>query len=250
MAKKSRAPFRLWSRLHFLVRFLGLTGLLAAGFGAAFSFLEGVLSRWRLFTGLNAQNLQTDYDFARETVLGERGELGVRVAVTLLLAGLALALFALLIELVIGLFFVAGRRSIFGINAFLQIGLATALLVGVNLYSYQHYLHYDWTTAHQFTLPEDIRTQLAKLQGETTIVVYQRHKTFGQLTDKPDAYDYAAERKVVEKVKDLVEQFREFGPQFRVVVLDVEEEGYNDKLAKLTQDNSELRKAIDAAPEN
>jgi hypothetical protein len=250
MAKKSRAPFRLWSRLHFFIRFLGLTGLLAAGFGVAASFLEGVLNRWQLLTGLNEQNLQTDYDFARETIIGERGELGVRIAVTLLLAGLALALFALLLELLIGLFFVAGRRSVFGINAFLQIALAAALLVGVNVYSYRHYLRYDWTSAHQFTLPEDIRGQLAQLQGETTIVVYQRHKTFGQLTDKPDAYDYAAERKVVEKVKDLVDQFREFGPQFRVVVLDVEEEGYNDKLAKLTQDNDELRKAIDSAPEN
>ena len=70
------------------------------------------------------------------------------------------------------------------------------------------------------------------------------------MSEKPDAYDYAAERKVVEKVKDLVDQLREFGPQFRVEVLDVEEEGYNDKLESLTSKNPELQKALDAAPEN
>src|SRR5207253_1491392 len=129
-----------------------------------------------------------------------------------------------------------------------QAALATALLVGLNWYSFHHYLRFDWTgnpqfTARksQFTLPEDVRNQLSQLRGETTIVVYQRHKTFGQLSDKPDAYDYAAERKAVEKIKDVVEQFRELGPQFRVVVLDVEEEGYTDKLAELTKDSPELR---------
>src|SRR5262249_54297300 len=113
-----------------------------------------------------------------------------------------------------------------------------------------HYLRFDWTGNRQFTLPEDVRNQLSQLRGETTIVVYQRHKTFGQLSDKPDAYDYAAERKVVEKIKDVVEQFHELGPQFRVVVLDVEEEGYSDKLAELTKDSPELRDAIDRATEN
>src|SRR5207248_7671623 len=113
-----------------------------------------------------------------------------------------------------------------------------------------HPARYDWTRDRQFTLPVEIVAQLGKLNGETTIVVYQRHKTFGALTDKPDRYDYAAERKVVEKVKDLVEQFRELGPRFRVVVLDVEEEGFDDKLAQLTKDRPALRKAIDAAPEN
>src|SRR5205807_473066 len=87
-------------------------------------------------------------------------------------------------------------------------------------------------------------------KSETTVIVYQRHKTFGNLTDKPDRYDYAAERKVVEKVKDLVSQLREIGPQLRVEVLDVEEEGFDDKLRRLTEGAPNLRKAIDAAPEN
>ena len=63
----------------------------------------------------------------------------------------------------------------------------------------------------------------------------RRHKTSGQLNDKPDAYDYAAERKVVEKVQDVIDQFREFGPQFKVSVLDVEEEGYNQQARSACQ---------------
>src|SRR5205823_3133815 len=65
-----------------------------------------------------------------------------------------------------------------------------------------------------------------------------------------DRYDYAAERKVVEKVKDLVAQLREVGPQLRVEVLDVEEEGFDDKLKRLTKDAPELAQAIADAPEN
>src|SRR2546421_290984 len=128
--------------------------------------------------------------------------------------------------------------------------VAGLLLAGVNVFSFQNYARYDWTRDAKFTLPAGVRDQLRRLQGATTIVVYQRHKTFGQLSDKPDAYDYAAERKVVEKVKDLVEEFRELGPQFRVLTLDVEEEGYNDKLAALTKDTPALKEAIDSAPEN
>src|SRR5262249_48228123 len=159
---------------------------------------------------------------------------------------------ALLVEIIIMLGSTAGRRSAVGLHAVIQVSLAVVLLAGINLYSYRHYLRFDWTSNQQFTLPADIQEQLSKLRNdeETTIVVYQRHKTFGQLTDKPDAYDYAAERKVVDKVKDLVDQFRELGPHFRVVVLDVEEEGYNDKLTALTASNKDLREAIDSAPEN
>jgi hypothetical protein len=110
----------------------------------------------------------------------------------------------------------------------------------------------DLTRDRAFTLPDDLRQRLRELdpKSRTTIIVYQRHKTFGNLTDKPDRYDYAAERKVVEKVRDLVDLLREVGPRLRVEVLDVEEEGFEDRLARLTEDAPELRKAIEAAPEN
>src|SRR5262249_12482866 len=118
-----------------------------------------------------------------------------------------------------------------------------------------HYLRFDWTRDQMFTLAPDIQEQLRQLKGETQIVVFQQHKSFGRLSEKPDRYDYAAERKVAKKVNDLVDQLREFGPRFNVVVLDVEEEGYEKKFKAVTnpeglKPRDDLRRALDAAPEN
>jgi hypothetical protein len=227
---------RRWSRWHFLLRLVGLTGFVVAAVGVV----------------LLAVNRQPPFDSGAES---DAGPLWTPAwfeepGVYLTLAGGALAALALLVELFVGLYFLSGRRGAFGSNVAVQIALAVALVVGINFFSFGHCLRFDWTSDHHFTLPEKVRQDLGNLKGETTIVVYQLHKSFGQLSAKPDMYDYAAERKVVEKVKDLVDQFRELGPQFRVVVLDVEEEGYNDKLAGLTNDAKELREAIDQAPEN
>src|SRR5207248_1459546 len=91
----------------------------------------------------------------------------------------------------------------------------------------------------------------SRLRGETTIVLHLRHVTFGQLKEsKLDNYDAAAERKVLEKVKDLAEQFQELGPKFKVVVLDVQEEGYQERLADVTKKAPQLRAAIDRSAEN
>jgi hypothetical protein len=166
------------------------------------------------------------------------------------LAGGGLAVLALLVEIIGAAGLLAGRRGAFGFNVFLQVVLAGFLVAAVNYFSFHHYLRWDWTFNHNFTLDAKTREDLSRLRGETTIVVYQRHKTFGQLSDKPDVYDYAAERKVIEKVKDLVDQFRELGSQFRVEVLDVEEEGFTDTLERLTAQAPGLRQAIDSAAEN
>jgi hypothetical protein len=158
----------------------------------------------------------------------------------------------------------AGRRSALGVNAMVQIALATVLLIGINVWSAGltldlfgytlevpgHYARIDLTRGEHFTLPDDVVKQFHQLKGETTIVVYERHRTFGTLSDKSDRYDAAAERKVVEKIKDLVEQLRELGPRFRVEVLDSEEERYDEKLTKLTKQAPALRQAIETAPEN
>src|SRR5262249_58968313 len=64
---------------------------------------------------------------------------------------------------------------------------------------------------------------------------------------KPARYQSAAARKVVAKVEDLVEQFREFGSQFKVVVLDSQEENFDAQKQALPE---ELQKAIDKAPED
>jgi hypothetical protein len=239
MALTPSTPGRRWLRLHVFLRFAGLTGLLAAGVGlflAAQAFDLRLWPAWRsalenLFSGRTPDTL-------------------LAVALGLLLGGGLLALLALIVESVAALRVVAGRREAFGGNVAVQVLLAAVLLAGVNVFSFRHYLRFDWTRDRLFTLSPETRDQLRQLQGETTIVVYQRHKTFGQFSDKPDAYDYAAERKVVEKVQDLVDEFQELGPQFKVVVLDVEEEGYSDKLARLTAGSQDLRTALDSAPEN
>jgi hypothetical protein len=244
MALRRKSNNRWWSRIHFLLRFVGLLGLLCAGIGVALAFLYDVLDR------VVQNDLRRAWEFARPILTGETGDLTTRIAVGFLLGGAACALLSFLIEVLVTLVWVTGRRSAFGLNAALQAALITVLLVGLNLFSSQHYYRWDWTRGRQFTLPSEIQSQLSQLKGETSIIVYQRHKSFGQMTDKPDAYDFAAERKVVEKVKDLVEEFREYGPQFKVTVLDVEEEGYNKKLAEAAQGSKELSEAIESAPEN
>ncbi len=240
MALKSRSRGIWWSRLHFLIRFAGLTGLLAILAGAALLFRYDLLG----------ETLLKNIDWMVAILKGEGTSRLVQVALTCMAAGAALAVLAFFIELLTVTSALLGRRGAFGFNATLQTLLAIGLIAGVNWFSFQHYSRIDWTRAHQFTLPVDIQNQLKALKDPTTIVVYQRHKTAGQITDKPDAFDYAAERKVVEKVHDVIDQFREFGPQFKVSVLDVEEEGYNAKLENLARANKGLQAAIDNAPEN
>ncbi len=242
MAIKNRSRGLWWSRFHFLVRFAGLTGFLAMVVGAAQLF------RYNLLTRAFVKNT----NWIEAILLGEGSSRVVQAAVTCLVAGAALVTFALIFEILTLTSTLLGRRGAFGFNATFQMLLAAALIVAFNWFSFQHYARFDWTRHHQFTLPRAIRDQLRNLHDPTTIVVYERHKTAGQLNDKPDAYDYAAERKVVEKVQDIIDQFREFGPQFKVAVLDVEEEGYGSKLDQLTSNgnNPGLRAAIDNASEN
>jgi hypothetical protein len=224
-----RRPGLFWSRLHFLIRFLGVTGLFVACVGLVLARLQNHLSSWQA---------------AAEAVRSPG------LAMGLVLGGAAVVIPALLVEILTGLWAASARRSLFGFNAVLQVALAAALLVGVNFFAFEHPLRFDWTRSREFTLPASVQTDLRRLNDETTVVIYQRHKSAGDQADKMDRYDFAAERKVVEKVKDLVQQLREIGPRFRVETLDVEEGGYDDKLDRLTKGAPELRKAIEAAPEN
>jgi hypothetical protein len=226
----------------------------------------------------DVQTLQDAYDVSLKLGQTALDDPQTHWPTLLLMGGAAAALFALLVEALVVLFFTATRRSAFGFNAVLQGALAAVLLVAVNVWSFQHYLLLDGTRDRQFGLPEDIRKDLAQLDpaSKTTVIVYQRHRTFGTLSDRPpDDYDSAAERKVVEKVKDLADQFRAVGPQLQVEVLDVQAKDYKSHLAKMidnlvrearpadeTKENAEerrkreaeqaasLRKAIEAASEN
>jgi hypothetical protein len=225
-----RSTGRWWSWLHFLIRVAGLTGLFAAAVGLVLAGPEAV-SGW-----------------VERLAAGDRSLPGPEVLAVAV--GVALAALFLVVEIATVLRTLAGRRGAFGSNVAVQVLLAAALLAAVNGFSFGHYRRFDWTNDARFTLPADVRRQMTRLRGDTTIVVYQRHKLFGQLSDKPDVYDFAAERKVVEKVRDLVDQFRELGPQFHVEVLDVEEEGFGDKLDRIDREAPALREAIDQAAEN
>ena len=235
------------NRFRFLLRVLGMTALLAAVAGAV------VLSTF--LPDLSGLTRDAAYDTVRETAESARaGSLGdlAHYAVVAAGVGAAVAVAWVVIELLGSLALAAGRNSAASsLNAF-QVALAVALVVVVNVISFGQYKKWDLTRDKEFTLAADQATQLGELRTDapTTVVVLQLHKTAGTLSDKPDAIDYAAERKVVEKVRDVVDQLREFGPQFNVAVLDVEDEGYERKLRALTKRRPGLAEAITDAPEN
>lgn len=241
MATKDTRHRTTWgNRFRFLSRFAGLTGALV--------FVAGAVM---LGADPSAAGATHDETWARDALAGGSGPF-TQTAAWMCAVGLGVAVLAVLVEVLNLLFLVTGRRTAAGGVAAVGTAAAVVLVVCVNVYSFRHPAQKDMTRDKQFTLPAAVSRELRSLRPDTptTIVVFQQHKTFGTLSDKPDSYDYAAERKVVEKVKDLVELFREFGPRFNLVVLDVEEEGYEKQLDALTKDAPELKAAIAAAPEN
>src|SRR5262245_28485638 len=104
MALKSRSSFSFLRTLQFLLRFLGLNGLVVAAVG---------LAMWLAF----------GYE--------EEGQI---VAIA---GGAAVAL-ALLAELPGMLFAAASHRGVAGIHVFFQVALAVALVVAGNYYSFEH----------------------------------------------------------------------------------------------------------------
>jgi hypothetical protein len=225
--------------VQFLVRWLALNGLVAVAVG---------LVMWFAF----------DFETAGPIVV---------------MAGAAAVALGLLAE-VRGLTrAVASHRGAAGFNSLLQILLAAALVIGGNVYSFRHYVRFDWTKRHTFTLNDDLRARLAKLRGDTDIIVYLPHVSFGQRVDlRQDDYDQAAEKIITRKVEDLVEQFGEIGPRFRVTIYDTQKKNkkairhkINELSGQLTEaqlaanliptkdhpaKDSELLETIEKAPEN
>jgi hypothetical protein len=157
----------------------------------------------------------------------------------------------------------ATSRGAVGGNAVLQILIAGAILVAVNFFAAGHYVRFDWTRDHAFTLPPRVAEQMAQLRGDTDIYVVVKHVSFGQRSGEArDAYDLAAEKKIVEKVKDLAYLFQDAGPRFHVRTLDVEDEDFPNRVLEIRNrekqeaesrnepETSPLADAIKAAPEN
>jgi hypothetical protein len=165
-----------------------------------------------------------------------------------------------LVELVSGLFLVAGRKSAAGLGNTVQVVLAIAVLVVVNAVAYQWYWREDCTRDKRFTLDKELIESLKQLDlnTPTTIVVLQMGKTsaLDQAT-KPDALTTAAQTKITEKVLDLIDELRqnrEVGSRFDVHVLNSSEEGFAEQLKKIAPDQGELknplRTAVEGANEN
>ncbi|MBI1829840.1 MAG: hypothetical protein HYR84_00150 [Planctomycetes bacterium] len=216
--------------LHFVTRWIGLTGLANAAVGLVLWFALGYedVGSIVVIAGAAAVGL---------AVLGE-------------LRGLAGA--------------VASQRGAAGVNVLLQIGLAVFLVVSLNVYSFLNFKRFDWTANQAFTLKEELREKLSKLRGDTDIIVYLQHVSFGQRVElRQDDYDQAAEKIIAKKVEDLVEQFREIGQRFRVTVYDTQKKNKKDIRRKINELSGELRKdqldadvesellgTIENAPEN
>ena len=221
-----------WTMLHFLSRFIGLTGLAALAVGCVVWF---------------ALNLE---------------EAGQIIAI----AGAIAAGLALLVELRALASFAISHRGAAGFNVVVQIILAAVLLVGGNVFSFYYYKRIDCTRDQTFTLPSDIKSRLAGMRGDTDIIVFLQHVSFGQRVDlRQDEYDQAAEKIIVGKVRDLAEQFQELGPRFRVHVLDTQKRTYNERkkdlernvfgateeaTAEVKQHATAMMEAIKKAPED
>lgn len=231
------------TRLRLVVRLLALAGLLAVPAGLGWLRASGQTfptpSAW---TG----------DGLRAWVNAVTPMPGTSVGATVAAVGVGLLLAWAAVEVVGVLFLSTGRRSALGVNSVVQIGLAVALLVVANVISFDTFRRYDLTRDQQFTLPPDLVAELKALRADspTTVVVLQLKKS-GPFGGEPDAYDAAAEAVVVEKVRDLVAQLREFGPQFRVTILDRKQEIDFDKALNSVADaRPGLAEAVLAAPES
>jgi hypothetical protein len=234
MAVKSRNS--IWHTIHLLARLAGVTAITAALCGC---FIWGVLDKFEF----------GPYEYGEQSIGPYTGEQIGLVVICVCGAVVGLALLFEVRGIVQG---VASHRGLFGFNVLVQIVLAIALVVGGNIYSFEHYRRFDLTQSHIFTLDDPIQEQLKQLRGDTDIIVVQKHVSFGQRSrNEQDEYDFAAQAKIVEKVKDLAEAFGDLGPRFHVQILDVKDRNNKKKIEAIGAELSEdLAKAIRKAPEN
>lgn len=246
MTPDARRRMTLGNRFRLLIRFLGLTGILAA-VGSIFVLFLSNASSPDQFTDLWLTLRET----VQNGLQGARG-LSQQIAAYALITSATVIILWALVEAITILLLVTGRRTLAGTAATLQIALASFLLIAINVYSFSHYYRWDLTRDRLFTLPPTVAKELRSLhaQSPTTIIVLQKHKTFSTLAGQADSFDSAADAKVVEKVRDLVDLFRELGGRFRVVTLDVNDKRFDQQLNSSTLGQPRLKEAILSAPES
>jgi hypothetical protein len=190
---------------------------------------------------------------ALATGLGLLEPVGYIPALITLGSGALLILLAVAVEIGTAHASLDSARGQMGSSAFLQVLLAFALVVGVNAFGFLHHTRFDLTRDREFSeLRQNptFRQDLARLTGDTRIIVFRGGRPFGQLADKQDNYAAAAARKIVAKVHDNVEQFQDLGPRFHVEILDIQEDDYQEKLKALKEEAPKLAEAIEQAPED
>jgi len=231
-----RTRGRFFGRLLFLLRILGMAGLLAASASVVL---------------LNPVDLQAAFITAWESIDQLIQRKPIPLVAQVLVAGLGVAAVALVVEILRGVWGALWGRTGGGLPRLIEFGAAVAILASVNWLAFHFSWHYDGTRGKQFTLPETLVEPLQHLRGQTRVVVLQRHRTLAGLSDRPDRWDLAAEKKIVEKIRDLASLLREVGTgSLKVETLDVEDEDFERNLQTLTLGSPRLKQAIDAAPEN
>ncbi len=237
----------LGSTFRFAVRLLGLLGLAAGLVGGGIVFVEAP----RVLTGEFWQSAGTSVGPLLDGTAGTVAQVGA----ILVGAGVGLLLLWGLVELVGGLFFVAGRKSAEGTFTFGLMALAVAALVVVNWVSAEWYARTDTTRDRRFTLDRELVDELKKLAPNTptTVLVLQLDKTSPYDPDQPDAVTSAAQQKITEKVLDLIDELRqhpELSARFDVRVLHRRDEKFEEQLKDATDGKPGLREAVEAAPES
>src|SRR5437588_73152 len=116
-------------RFRFLIRAIGLLGVLAASVGAV------------LAASVYPSPQQWTLETARAAFEG--GDAFAHAAVLTLGIGLAAVALLIVIELLSALFLAASRRTAAGTTELVATAAAIALLIFVNAYSLTHYRRYD-----------------------------------------------------------------------------------------------------------
>ncbi len=237
----------LGATLRFAVRLLALLGLAAGVVGGGILWVEAPQVRTADFWRSAGASVAALLDGTAGTLTQAGGILAC--------VGLGLILLWGVVELVGGLFFVAGRKSAEGTFTFALMLLAVAALVVVNWVSAEWYGRFDRTRDHRFTLDRELVDDLKKLDPNTptTVLVLQLDKTSAYDPDQPDAVTAAAQQKITEKVLDLIDELRqhpELSARFDVRVLHRRDEKFEEQLTAATVGNADLRAAVEAAPES
>jgi hypothetical protein len=166
------------------------------------------------------------------------GALGINLLIAFfaIVIGLGVTTVWILLELLLLILQSTGRKAAVGANLLVQILLAVGLLVAINAVSFRHYYRADTTRDQRFTIAPELKKRLAQLNPETPtkVIVLQRNKTSSIEPDNPGALEAAAQAKIVEKVRDVVDELRELGPRFQITVLATGKENFESQLAELT----------------